>query len=124
MLRIHWFCDTRCTKRYVYNGLATHVAPNVTYTMVWNYKAHQTLRIHWFGDTLCTKPYVYNGLGAEVAQNVTYTMVWKYKATSKGSCQRTKSSVLPWMNSPAKITPQIDKHDAAVQPECGVIRRI
>ena len=46
----------------MYDGLGTEDAPNLTYTMVWGQRTHQTLRIQWFGTG--------------DAPNVTHTLVW------------------------------------------------
>ena len=49
--------------------------PNVTYTFVWAFLAHQTLPTQWFGHQCFTKRCVHTCLGTHGKPNATYAMV-------------------------------------------------
>ena len=73
--RMRWFGGTWLTKLYKDNGLGACGLPNVTYTMVWECMAHETLQIHKFDLPGNTKLYIYNGVGTHCSPNQTNTMV-------------------------------------------------
>ena len=91
-LHIQLCGDALLTKPYKYRGgglgngtgmlgVMAHGLPNITHTMVWELRAHQTLQIQ-----LLTAHDVYNGLGTHGSPNIRNTIVWVSAAHKSVTC--------------------------------------